>query len=292
MVRGGGSASSRSMATIDTTADQPLDAESRWETFPYWIVLLAAIVGWLGYLALFNDAYEIAWERISEGIWLTIKITIYAFVVSLALGIFLGLGRIGDVDHNSSVPVKVGVIAYRNVSRTYVEFIRGVPILPLIFFLALVIIPTVSVDWLGLSPRTVDEFWRGVIALSIIYGAYIAEVIRGGVQSVPRGQFEAGRAVGMSRLQTMRYIVLPQAMRAIIPPLGNDFIAILKDSSLLSVLAVAEVTRLARQYSSGSFKFRESYVVLVFIYVVLVLVLSFLLSKLEERMTRDRVGER
>ena len=195
------------------------------------------------------------------------------------LGVLLGIARMSERPWVNT-PATV-----------YIEFIRGVPILPLIFFLALVIIPDVT-DWLGVSRQTVDEFWRGVIALSIIYGAYIAEVIRGGVQSVPRGQFEAGRAVGMSRLKTMRYVVLPQAMRAIIPPLGNDFIAILKDSSLLSVLAVAEVTRLARQYSSGSFKFRESYVVLVFIYVTLVLVLSFLLTKLEERMTRDRVGER
>lgn len=273
------------------SVERPLDEESRWETFPYWIFLLAGIVGWLGYLTLFNENYEIAWERISGGLWLTIKITLYAFVLSLTLGVILGMGRIAEVDPNKPVALRGAAVVYRNVSRTYIEFIRGVPILPLIFFLALVIIPDVT-DWLGVSRQAVDEFWRGVIALSIIYGAYIAEVIRGGVQSVPRGQFEAGRAVGMSRLKTMRYVVLPQAMRAIIPPLGNDFIAILKDSSLLSVLAVAEVTRLARQYSSGSFKFRESYVVLVFIYVTLVLVLSFLLTKLEERMTRDRVGER
>ena len=278
-------------------ADRPrpepdLDAESRWETFPYWIVLLAAIVGWLGYLALFNAEYEDAWEFISEGIWLTIQITLWAFLFSMILGVILGLGRLADADHGARLPTRVLAILYRNVARTYIEFIRGVPILPLIFFLALVIIPTVATDWLGLSPRTITEFWRGVIALSIIYGAYIAEVIRGGVQSIPPGQMEAGRSVGLSRLQTMRFIVLPQAMRAIIPPLGNDFIAILKDSSLLSVLAVAEVTRLARQYSSGSFKFRESYVVLVFIYVVLVLLLSFLLGRLEAWMTRDRAGER
>ncbi len=271
--------------------EKPLDADSRWETFPYWILILAGIVGYLGYLALFNEAYEIAWERISEGIWMTIRITLWAFAISLSLGVVLGLGRIAEADHTASAPVRLAATLGRNLSRTYIEFVRGVPILPLIFFLALVIIPDVT-DWLGVSRQTVDEFWRGVIALSIIYGAYIAEVIRGGVQGIPKGQMEAGRSVGLSRLQTMRSVILPQAMRSIIPPLGNDFIAILKDSSLLSVLAVADVTRLARQYSSGSFKFRESYVVLVFIYVTLVLFLSFLLTKLEERMTRDRKGER
>ncbi|MCP4085551.1 MAG: amino acid ABC transporter permease, partial [Actinomycetia bacterium] len=138
----------------------------------------------------------------------------------------------------------------------------------------------------------VSQEWRGILALSIIYGAYIAEVFRGGVQSIPRGQMEAGRSLGLSRFSTMRYVVLPQAMRAIIPPLGNDFIAILKDSSLLSVLAVGEITYNARQYASGSFRFRESYIVLIFIYVSLVLTLSFLLTRLEARMTRDRQGER
>lgn len=274
-----------------THPEKAHDADSRWETFPYWILILAGLVGYLGYLALFNEAYDVAWTRISGGIWLTLRITLWAFVISLSLGILLGLGRIAETDHNSILPARVAATIGRNLSRTYIEFIRGVPILPLIFFLALVIIPDIT-DWLGVSRQTIDEFWRGVIALSIIYGAYIAEVIRGGVQSIPRGQMEAGRSVGLSRLQTMRSVILPQAMRAIIPPLGNDFIAILKDSSLLSVLAVADVTRLARQYSSGSFKFRESYVVLVFIYVSLVLVLSFLLTKLEERMTRDRKGER
>lgn len=273
------------------TPDRPLDAESRWETFPYWILMLAGIVGYFGYLTLFSEPYEIAWERISGGIWLTVQITLWAFAISLTLGTVLALGRIAETDHNAAVPTRMLAALARNLSRTYIEFIRGVPILPLIFFLALVIIPDVT-EALGVSRQTITDFWRGVIALSIIYGAYIAEVIRGGVQSIPRGQMEAGRSIGLSRLQTMRHIIVPQAMRAIIPPLGNDFIAILKDSSLLSVLAVAEVTRLARQYSSGSFKFRESYVVLVFIYVTLVLVLSFLLGRLEQRMTRDRRGER
>ena len=274
------------------SAERPLDAESRWETFPYWTILLGLMVAWLGYLALFDPTYDVAWSRISAGLWLTVKITLVAFAISLTLGFILGLGRISRPDANAHWVRRLLSTISRNLSRTYIEFVRGVPILPLIFFLALVIIPTVSVDWLGLSPRTVDQFWRGVIALSIIYGAYIAEVIRGGVQSIPKGQMEAGRSIGLSRGQTMRYIVLPQAMRAIIPPLGNDFIAILKDSSLLSVLAVGEITHLARKYSAGSFKFRESYVVLVFMYVTLVLALSFLLTKVEERMTRDRQGER
>jgi His/Glu/Gln/Arg/opine family amino acid ABC transporter permease subunit len=276
-----------------TLREQPemvLDSDSRWETFPYWAVMLALLVAWFGWLALFNDKYDVAWDRISAGIWLTIQITLYSFALSLALGLVLGLGRITAADPSSAWIVRALALTYRNVSRTYIEFIRGVPILPLIFFLALVIIPDVS-EALG-QANSVDYLWRGILALAIIYGAYLAEVFRGGVQSVPSGQMEAGRSLGLSRFGTLRYVVLPQAMRAIIPPLGNDFIAILKDSSLLSVLAVGEVTLRARQYSAGSFRFRESYIVLVFIYVTLVLSLSFLLSRVEARMTRDRQGER
>jgi polar amino acid transport system permease protein len=266
------------------------DSDSRWDTFPYWAVMLVLLVAWLGWLTLFSDRYEVAWERISAGIWLTIQITLYSFALSVALGLVLGLGRITAADPSSAWIVRVLALLYRNISRTYIEFIRGVPILPLIFFLALVIIPDISAA-LGRA-NTVDTLWRGILALAIIYGAYLAEVFRGGVQSVPSGQMEAGRSLGLSRFGALRYVVLPQAMRAIIPPLGNDFIAILKDSSLLSVLAVGEVTLRARQYSAGSFRFRESYIVLVFVYVTLVLGLSFLLGRLEAHLTRDRRGER
>ena len=133
---------------------------------------------------------------------------------------------------------------------------------------------------------------RATVTLAVIYGAYMAEIFRGGIQSIPPGQTEAGRSLGLNRRQTMRSVVLPQAMRAIIPPLGNDFIAVLKDTSLLSVLGVLEITQRARQFSASSFKFREAYFVSVFIYLVLVLVLSLLLGVLERRMTRDRKGGR
>jgi polar amino acid transport system permease protein len=221
---------------------------------------------------------------------LTVQITLYAFALSLALGLILGLGRISQADPSSHWLIRVLALTYRNVSRTYIEFIRGVPMLPLIFFLALVIIPDIS-KATG-HANSVDNKWRGILALAVIYGAYLAEVFRGGVQSVPRGQMEAGRSLGLSQFGTLRSVILPQAMRAIIPPLGNDFIAILKDSSLLSVLAIGEVTYRARLYGAGSFRYRESYVVLVFIYVTLVLALSFLLNRLEARLTRDRQGER
>jgi len=248
------------------------------ETFPFWAVGILLVLGWMGWMVAFNPRYEQAWDRIIPGIWLTIRITLSAFGIALVIGVITGLAR-----------VSTSIVA-RNLSRLYVEFIRGIPMLVLIFAFALVIVPETAkaLGW----DNTLSLFWRGAIALAFVYGGYIGEVVRGGIQSVPVGQMEAGRSLGMSRGQTMRSIVLPQAGRAMLPPLANDFIAMLKDSSLLSVLGILEITQLGRQYASGSFKFRESYMVLTFIYLSLTIVLSFLLNRLEHRVSRDRVGDR
>lgn len=245
------------------------------ESFPYWAVLLGGIIAWLGWLSLFSDHYREAWDRIAVGIGFTVRATFAAFAISLVLGLMLALGRLSP-----------NVVA-RNIARTYIEFVRGVPMLPLIFFLALVIVPEVA-GWVDIENSSISTEWRGVIALAVIYGAYIAEVFRGGVLSVHSGQMEAALSLGMTRRIALRRVIFPQAMRAAIPPLGNDFIALLKDTSLLSVLAVAEVTMRARQYAAGSFHFRESYVVLVFIYVCLVAVLSLALGQLERRLQRGQ----
>lgn len=261
----------------------PVDRRRRtpdWvETFPFWAFLIAGVLGWMGYLILFDERYELAWARIIPGVGLTIRITLAGFAIALAIGVVVGLGRASTS------------VVLRNLSRTYVELIRGIPMLILIFTLALVVVPQVA-GWFGLQGNRMPYFWRGTLALAIVYGAYIAEVVRGGIQSVGVGQMEAGRSLGLTRGQTMRTVVLPQAGRAMLPPLGNDLISMLKDSSLLSVLGVLEITQLGRQYAAGSFRFRESYFVLVFIYLSMTVVLSFLLHHLERRVSRDRAGAR
>ncbi len=249
------------------------------ETFPFWAILIALVLGWMAFLVLFNPRYEQAWDRIIPGIWLTLKATFAGFAIALAVGLVLGLGRMSRS------------IILRNLSRTYVEIVRGIPMLILIFTIALVVAPQVA-GWLGIPPSDLPMFWRGTIALAAVYAAYIAEIVRGGIQSIGVGQMEAGRSLGMTRGQTMRSVILPQAGRAMLPPLGNDLISMLKDSSLLSVLGILEVTQLGRQYAAGSFKFRESYLVLVFIYLSLTVALSLLLHALEKRVSRDRAGER
>jgi polar amino acid transport system permease protein len=252
--------------------------EAWWQAAPWWIGIIVAVMLAMGLKVLFDEDYDLAWSNIIPGVWITIRSTIYIFLIALVLGLLAGLGQVSN-----------NVVA-RNIARAYVELVRGIPILPLIFVLALVLIPDISAA-VG-AENSVPNDWRAILALSLIYGAYMAEIFRGGIQSVARGQTEAGRSLGLSRRQTMRSVIMPQAARSIIPPIANDFIAILKDTSLLSVVGVLEVTRRTRQYSASSFKFNEAFFTMTFIYLALVLTLSTLLSFFESWMTRDRAGER
>ena len=254
------------------------DTDPWYDSFPWWMIIIAGVLGWMGYKVAFDPDYNTAFDRIIPGLWLTIRATLWSFLIACVIGMVVALGRTSR-----------NVVA-RNLARSYVEFIRGIPILVLIFTFALVIVPMVF-EWFG-SENKLSSEWRAIAALSLIYGGYIAEIFRAGIQAVDKGQVEAGRSLGLSRRQTTRSIVLPQAIRSVIPPLGNDFIAILKDTSLLSVLGVLEITQRARQYAPGSFKFRDSYLALSFIYLSLTVILSALLGVLERRMHRDRKGAR
>ena len=267
-------------------ATRVTDERPWWDTFPWWGAIIVAILMWMAWQIITKENYELAWTRIAPGLRLTITSTLQAFTIALIIGMVAGMGQLSRN------------VVSRNVARTYVEFIRGIPILPLIFTVALIVVPEVTdalnsrLDaWFGWEFKLSFQM-RATVTLALIYGAYMAEIFRGGIQSVPPGQSEAGRSLGLTRRQTMSSVVLPQAMRAIIPPLGNDFIAILKDTSLLSVLGVLEITQRGRQFSASTFKFREGYFVVSFIYLLLTLGLSLLLSLLERRMTRDRKGER
>ncbi|HJU82526.1 MAG TPA: amino acid ABC transporter permease [Acidimicrobiia bacterium] len=241
--------------------------------FPWWLVGLIAIIAYLGYLTFFSPTYGGAKEAVLRGIPITIRATLIAFGVALVLGLIAGLGRISRN------------LVIRNLATLYVEFIRGVPMLVLIFTVALVLIPPIS-DALGIENRLSNE-WRAIIALALIYGGYIAEVFRAGIESVGVGQTEAGRSLGMTRGQTMRTIVLPQAVRNILPALGNDFIAMFKDSSLLSVLSVFEITYLARRHANNAFEFREAFLVTTFLYLTGTLLLSLSVNWYARRLQRQ-----
>ena len=234
----------------------------------------------------FNEAFI----TMRVGISTTITITLIAYGISLLIGLIVGLGRVSS-----------RVIA-KNLATSYIEIIRGIPMLVLIFFIALVIIPGVvqllsltgerliGIGWkfmgaplAAVNIRMVSMSFRAVVALSITYGAFSAEIFRAGIQSVHPGQMEAARSQGMSYGQAMRNVILPQAIRNVLPAIGNDFISMLKDSSLVSVLAVRDVTHLARLYAGGSFRFTEAYTTLAVLYLNMTVLLSLVVKYIERR---------
>jgi polar amino acid transport system permease protein len=249
--------------------------QNSWREFPWWLVAIFVFIALMGILIIRNPAYNEAFVFIIPGIQVTLYTTIIAFAIALVLGLLAGLGRIS---RNTAV---------RNIAITYVEFIRGVPTLVLIFTVAFVIVPPVS-SVIGVDNRFVTPNTRAIVALAVIYGAFLAEIFRAGIESIPKGQMEAARSLGMTYTQSMGYIILPQAVRNISPALGNDFIAMLKDSSLVSVLAVRDITQLARLHAGSTFRFRESYLVLTFLYLFMTIVLSLLLRWYEQRIGKDR----
>jgi polar amino acid transport system permease protein len=170
-------------------------------------------------------------------------------------------------------------------STLYVEMVRGVPMLVIILYMGFAVTPSLrnaSQDW---PTGAVDL--RGlpaaIIGLSFGYGAYLAEVYRAGIQSIPKGQMEAARSLGMSYFQAMRYVILPQAIRVVLPPLGNDFIAMLKDSSLISVVALPEVLQQGRLWISRNFRAFEGFNSVAMLYLVMTLLLSLLVRFIERK---------
>jgi amine acid ABC transporter, permease protein, 3-TM region, His/Glu/Gln/Arg/opine family len=258
---------------------------------PWWLVALVVIAVALAVVIAVNDVYAQVFATVSRGIWVTVFVTVVGFALATALGLMVALAGLADS------------IVLRQAARFYVEVIRGVPILVLLFYIAFVGAPgfvslynfligsLVQGGWLEpLQVRDVSLMWRAIIALTIGYSAFIAEIFRAGFQSVDRGQIEAAMSLGLNRYQRFRLIILPQAIRVIFPPLSNDFVAMVKDSSLVSVLGVADISQAGKIYASGSFRFFETYSIVAYIYLILTIGLSLLLRQVEKRM-RER-GER
>ena len=255
--------------------DRRLDPLSgRLSGFPWWLFAIFLIAIWTAYFIFTRQNFRAAFDFIIIGISITITTTLYAFGIAIVIGLIAGLGKV------SRNPL------LRNIARLYVELVRGIPILVLIFYVALVAVPDISRS-LGVDndlPLNV----RAIIALSITYGAFLAEIFRAGIQSIGRGQMEAARSLGMSYSQSMRYVILPQAIRNVLPALGNEFVAMVKDSSLVSVLAVRDITQVARLYAGRTFRFREAYSILAVLYLTMTLILSFVVQWIERRLDAGR----
>jgi len=197
--------------------------------------------------------FNFMWDHRDEvlaGFWITIKLSIVGGFFALIWGLILSLIR--------QLPGKI-FAPFRWISIAYIDVLRGIPLLLIILLIAngLATLASEGVipkeigipQWFGES----DPFWYGVIALTLTYGAYMAEVYRAGIEAVPRGQMEAARSLGMSHGQAMRYVIVPQAIRKVVPPLLNDFIALTKDTALISVLGLAETVQVGTDLYSTYF---------------------------------------
>jgi len=256
---------------------------------PLWLlfaILLALLFLWM---VANNGDYRVIFLATARGLDNTITVSLVAYTAAMLLGLAVGLLRIS---RNRLI---------LEVSAFYVEIVRGVPMLVLLYYIAFVGAPAVvsAVNWLGgpliraevmqpLNVRQLDFTVRAVLALTIGYSAFISEIFRAGIQSIPRGQMEAALAVGMTHAQAMRRIILPQAVRNVLPPLGNEFVAMLKDSALVSVLGVQDITQLGRVYSASTFKFFETYNTVAFLYLVMTVTLSLGVGALERRLSQHR----
>ena len=259
---------------------------------PYW--LLAIML--LGVLAVWSvvreEDYRIIFRAVSRGIVTTLYVSVIAYVAAAAVGLLFGLMR---ASHRRVL---------REAASVYIEVVRGVPMLVILYYVAFVAAPAavvlinrlaeplIAAGWMQpLSVRRVDFVWRAIMALTIGYSAFLAEIFRAGIEAVPRGQLEAALSLGMSRRQAMLRVVLPQAARTVLPPLGNDFVAMIKDSALVSVLGVQDITQQAKVYSASSFRFFETYNTVAFLYLVLTIGLSILVRALERRLHRHVARE-
>lgn len=229
----------------------------------WWFAFLATMAV-LGYLLVFcPDPYLRIFKFLPDGILVTFQVTVASICLALVLGLLAGLGRIS---RNRLINL---------IASTYVEVIRGIPLLVQLFYIYFA---------LGRLVR-VPDMVAAIIALGFCYGAYMGEVFRAGIMSIDHGQTEAALSLGFNRSQTMRYVILPQAWRIILPPVGNEFIALLKDTSLVSIIAVSDILRRGREFASESFLYFETYTLIAIIYLLITLVLSKLLSIVEQRLS-------
>ena len=191
----------------------------------------------------------------------TIIISVSAYAVALILGLLFGLGRIST---NKFI---------QTISGAYINVFRGIPLLVLIFFF-----------YFGLGKFVhLDRFVAGVLAIGVCYGAYMAEILRSGILAIDYGQHEAAMSLGMTKWQTMRYVILPQSFRIVIPPAANEFIACLKDSSLVMIIGIKEISQAGKEYASESFLDFHTWLVVGILYLVLTLSLSRVVKVVEKK---------
>ena len=226
------------------------------------LAFCVAVVALVTLCATQPEPYLEIVKFLPDGLIITFEVTVLSLLCTLPIGLLTGLGRL------SRNPV-INLIA-----STYVEIIRGVPLLVQLFYIYYALGRIIQV------PPMVSA----VIAISFCYGAYMGEVFRAGIMAISKGQSEAARSLGFNRFQTMFYVVLPQAWRTILPPVGNECIAMLKDTSLVSIMAVPDIMQRARSFVGTTYLYFETYTVIALIYLIITLALSKAVSIMESRL--------
>ena len=229
------------------------------------ITFFSALALLFGLIIFKPDPYRDIFMVVIKGAPVTFQATILAILGAIIIGTLTGLG---------SVSKRRWV---NMVSGVYVELIRGIPLLVQLIFIYYA---------MGRFFR-IQGMVAAVVALSICFGAYMGEIVRAGIQAIPRGQMEAAIAVGLSRGQAFRYVILPQTVKVILPAVGNEFISMLKDSSLVSAIALSDILRKGREYISRTFLSLETMLIVALVYLVITLVLSRLVGMLEERLHKN-----
>ena len=253
--------------------------------FPYWLILIIGAGLFLFYKIWVDQVYWSVLQTLSAGIVTTLLVTLVSYSGACVLGLGLAVAGMSRF------------IVLRQVARFYIEIMRGIPIIVLLLYVAFVGAPAfvVAINWVagpfGIDPVRARDFpllYRAIFALILAYSAFLAEIFRAGLQAVDKGQIEAAQALGLTGWQRFRHIVFPQAFRMILPPLGNDFVAMVKDSSLVAVLGVGDVAQLGKVTAAGNFRYFETYNVVALIYLTMTISLSLILRRFERRM-RDRI---
>jgi polar amino acid transport system permease protein len=243
---------------------------------PWWW-LVAAVAVLIVLMAVFKpDPYLNILNFVKDGIWITVQLTLISFVFILIIGLIGGIGRI----------YKNPVIHF--IATLYVEIVRGIPLLVQLiwwYFAAPAVIKSIgaAIHFSAMENYKSNALFLAIVGLSVCYGAYMAEIFRAGIQSIPKGQMEAARSLGMNYFQSMRHVIIPQAIRVVLPPVGNEFIMLIKDTSLVSAVAMADLTRRGREYMAAHFNPIETWTMIALIYLIITLLSARLISWLETR---------
>ena len=248
-----------------------------------------------GFLVKFDEESQ-SWvsNLLLQGLWTTLRLAVWATIFATIVGVIMGYWRTCEN------------LALRIISRCYVELIRNVPPIVFIFifyfFISSQLFPVLGIDYIDPEgdivssgwfhfmfgePKLFSNFLAGMVCLALFEGAYITEIVRAGIQSTPRGQWEAGRAIGLSHFNLLRDVVLPQAIRKILPPLAGQFITLIKDSAIISLISIQELTFIANEVAATTTRVFETWILVGAMYFVLCYSFALLFAHLEKRAKRS-----